>query len=124
MTVSWWRRHVGLDFVDTLIHVGVTMMLMIVAVEASIPNEEVGLSLVVAASLLVFAWRRKVAMRNLPLETTGQGTAVRLEDLEARMAEFDLTTARVAELEERLDFAERMLAQRSEPARLSQGDGA
>ncbi len=123
MTVSWWRRHVGLDFVDTLIHVGVTMMAMILAVEASIPNEEVGVSLVVAASLLVFAWRRKVALRNLP-ETTGQVDAVRLEDLEARMSEFDLTTARVAELEERLDFAERMLAQRSEPARLSQGDGA
>ncbi len=120
--MSWWRRHVGLDLVDTLIHVGVTMMAMVIAASATKSEEEVGLSLVVAVSLLVFAWRRRTALRNQPVETTGERSAFRLEELEARMSELENANLRVAELEERLDFAERLLAQRSEPARLTQGD--
>ena len=45
----------------------------------------------------------------------------RIEALEARSpitGETDLVHQRVAELEERLDFAERMLARQGEPARL------
>lgn len=51
-------------------------------------------------------------------------TQLRLEDLEARQAELSLEQRRVAELEERLDFAERLLAQRneSELPRLGGGD--
>jgi hypothetical protein len=41
-----------------------------------------------------------------------------LEEWRGRMAEVDHLQGRVAELEERLDFAERMLAQRREPDRL------
>lgn len=122
--MSWWRRHIGVDFVDTLIHVGVTFMVMIIAAEAGPGSEEVTISLVVAVSLVVFAWRRKIALRNLPVESTGERSAVRLEDLEARMADLEQANVRVAELEERLDFAERLLAQRSEPARLGQGDAS
>ncbi len=37
-------------------------------------------------------------------------TVMRLEDVEARLAELSLEQQRVAELEDRLDFAERLLA--------------
>ena len=44
-----------------------------------------------------------------------------LEQLRARGSEVDHLHQRVAELEERLDFAERMLAQRASPERLPEG---
>lgn len=44
-----------------------------------------------------------------------------LEQLRARAAEVDGLNQRVAELEERVDFTERMLAQRSAPERLPEG---
>lgn len=43
--------------------------------------------------------------------TTGQMAAERIEDLEARVAQFESIETRMLELEERLDFTERMLAQ-------------
>lgn len=49
--------------------------------------------------------------------------AMRLEDVEARLAELSLEQQRVGELEERLDFTERLLAQRDVDAarRLPEG---
>ncbi len=41
--------------------------------------------------------------------------AMRLEDVEARLAELSLEQQRVGELEERLDFAERLLSQERAP---------
>jgi Tfp pilus assembly protein PilO len=41
-----------------------------------------------------------------------------IEQLQARIGEVDALQARVAELEERVDFAERLLAQNREPDRL------
>lgn len=46
----------------------------------------------------------------------------RVQELEQRVHEGEQAQQRVAELEERLDFAERLLAQREEPMRL-RGDG-
>ncbi len=43
--------------------------------------------------------------------------AMRVEDLEARLAELTMEQSRVAELEDRLDFAERLLAQPPEVPR-------
>ena len=52
----------------------------------------------------------------------GRGTSPMLEqrisDLQQQLADADALQHRVAELEERLDFAERLLSQRDEPARL------
>ena len=50
-------------------------------------------------------------------------SAMRLEDVEARLAELSLEQQRVGELEERLDFTERLLAQRDVDAarRLPEG---
>lgn len=44
-----------------------------------------------------------------------------LADLRARLDDSDALRGRVAELEERLDFAERLLAQHREPERLGPG---
>ena len=43
--------------------------------------------------------------------TTGEMASQRIEVLEERVRELEHTVARAAELEERLDFAERILAQ-------------
>lgn len=45
--------------------------------------------------------------------------AERLEELERRMAELEGGQQRVAEIEERLDFAERLLAKRRDAERLA-----
>ena len=44
-----------------------------------------------------------------------------LEELRARMDEADHTRARIAELEERLDFTERLLVQQRDASRLPAG---
>lgn len=55
------------------------------------------------------------------LEGKGSGDAAlraEVDQLHARLNEVDVLHSRVAELEERLDFAERLLAQAQQPARL------
>jgi hypothetical protein len=42
-----------------------------------------------------------------------------LDDIRARLAEVDQMHGRIAELEDRLDFAERLLAQRKEPEKIA-----
>ena len=46
-----------------------------------------------------------------------------LADMQARIAELEAQQGRMLELEERLDFAERLLAQRREVERLGPGEG-
>ena len=61
---------------------------------------------------LVRAWASRIE---------GKGNAQlegRVRELEQHLAENESATQRIAELEERLDFAERLLAQRDDPARL------
>lgn len=53
---------------------------------------------------------KRIAGKNAVGITTGEVNAERVGELEHRMADMELTQARIAELEERLDFAERMLA--------------
>ena len=63
------------------------------------------------AALFALAAQR-LQVRALRAETAGASTVERLEDLEARLADFDWlpdVVARLAELEERLDFTERAL---------------
>jgi hypothetical protein len=56
-------------------------------------------------------------------QVTGE-TRVELEDLMARMHDVEAECARLADVETRLDFAERMLAQQRPVAALGDGDGA
>jgi hypothetical protein len=112
------KRALGLDALDILIHVGITFALAVIAASAAQQNEEVGISLVVALSLGVLAWRRTRARQVSPL-TTGEVQSERLAMLEERLAELEAERGRVLELEERLDFAERLLARQRESARLA-----
>ncbi len=62
-------------------------------------------------------------MRALARRLEGKGAAdpalrAEVEHLQQRLGEVDLLHQRVGELEERLDFAERLLAQAQQPARL------
>ena len=71
------------------------------------------------ASLLVLGVRRHFARRRNSLTMSEDVAAARIEELEARLADMEQGESRVYELEERLDFAERLLAQAREPERLT-----
>lgn len=119
------KSSLGLDWFDLLIHVGITVMLMVVASTAtSGGREEVPISLVVAGSLGLLAWRRQRAVRRGIVVASGEYQSERVAELEHRVAQLEAEQGRVLELEERLDFAERLLAQHRERevGRLPLGD--
>ena len=62
---------------------------------------------------LVVAWSRRLGGTSISADVTRE-----LDDLRDRVAELEGSGARLQELEERVDFAERMLAQRADPAQL------
>lgn len=78
---------------------------------------------VVAATIILWPLVRAIARR---LEGKGTGDAAlkaEVEHLHQRLGEVDALQARLGELEERLDFTERMLARAPEaPAPLHRGD--
>ena len=69
---------------------------------------------VVTARLMPPGHRPRSMMRDMMLGET----PAELEEMQARVAEFDELKRRVGELEERLDFAERLLARQREQERL------
>jgi len=113
--MSWFKRNLGLDWFDVLIQVGVTVTLM-VWVDMSHGPEEM-FPVISGASLIVLAVRRAIALRSSARAglTTGEMEAERIAELEQRVADLEAGQAHVADLAERLDFAERLLAQ-SPPA--------
>ena len=121
--MGFFKRTMGLDFVDVVIHVAVTGFLAGVAdVAASTTTNDEGFVMIVfAVSTVVFGFRRHHALRHAKQfpETTGEVAALRVEELEMRMAELEQGQLRMQELEDRLDFAERMLMQQREVRQLS-----
>lgn len=106
----------GIDWWDLIIHVFVTMMLAVALSEGIGLNEEFALPVVFGGSALLLAFRRKLALRKQALGdgySTGEMAAERIADLEARVADLEQAQTRVAELEERMDFSERLLTQQS-----------
>jgi hypothetical protein len=116
--MSWFRRNLGLDGFDLVVHIGVTCMLM-VWVSMSRGPEEL-FPVITGASLIALGIRRSFALRKAghPGLTTGEMEAERIAELEQRVAELEVTQAQVADLAERLDFAERLLAQSAPPLRV------
>ena len=114
--MTWFRSRFGLDGVDTVIHVGVTLCAFAMATIAF--DGTLGTILgfkVIAISLVAFAWRRNRALKRMSIGgelglTSGQMAADRLAEMEPRLGDLEAAQSRVAELEERLDFTERMLA--------------
>ena len=113
--MSWLCRNLGLDGFDLVTHVGITCMLMAFVAMPNGPEE--ALPVITGLSLLVLAIRRRFALKagGSAGLTTGEMAAERIAELEAERA-------RMTELEERLEFAERLLAQRTrDPERIGPG---
>jgi membrane protein implicated in regulation of membrane protease activity len=117
------KRWLGIDGVDLAIHLTVTGMAAGLFSELAGPGrgEDVAVFAVFLVSTLVLAWRRSRGLRQ-----AGSAPPERVAELEGRVAELEdlLATGggslhgRMMELEERLDFAERMLSRQREAERL------
>ena len=104
------KRYLGVDLVDLLIQAGITTAAMAFVGVSDGPDEL--MPAIVAVSLVVLGIRRHRAFQRESVGlTTGQMAAARIEELEERVGQLEATETRVAELEERIDFAERLLAQ-------------
>jgi hypothetical protein len=120
--VSRLRQVLGLDAIDLFIHIGVTLALMGFVGVSGGPEELY--PVLSGLSLLVLGVRRSLALRMAGRRglSTGEMAAVRIAELDQRMAELEAAQGRVAELEERLDFTERLLAKSAaEPRALGRG---
>jgi len=78
---------------------------------------------VAAATIILWPIVRALARRLEGKGPADTGLKAEVEQLHQRLGEVDALQVRVAELEERLDFTERMLARTPEaPAQLHRGD--
>lgn len=111
------KRWLGIDSFGVLVHVVVTVCMMAFVGMSNGPEEL--FPVLMGGSLLVLAARRSHALQKRAEsgEITGEQppAALRLADLEQRVAELEAVQERVYELEERLDFSERLLA-KGQPA--------
>ncbi len=103
---------VGLDWFDFVVH-GIVTIAGGVALDALLGGRatDVAIGVWLAASAIVLGYRRK---RALAVEEAAPVDSTRLNLLEDRVAELEAQQGRVYELEERLDFTERMLTQQRE----------
>jgi hypothetical protein len=70
------------------------------------------------AVLAIVLWPLVRALaRRIEGRTAATGFEPELEELRGRLQELEISQSRMAELEERLDFTERLLAQQAESAR-------
>jgi hypothetical protein len=115
-------NRLGLDWWDVIIHVFVTVCAAVAVSTLGPPGggEEVLVSTVFATSAVVFGVRRRIALKRSPEVTTGEVAGFRLDELEQRVADLEGQGARLAELEERMDFSERLLV-KGDAARFSSG---
>jgi hypothetical protein len=115
--MSWFRRNLGLDAFDLLVHVSLTFMVIFFVAMSGGPEEM--FPVITGVSLVVLAVRRRIALKSGGATaglTTGEMAAERIAELEDRVAELEAAQQDVAELAERLDFAERLLAQKGRDA--------
>lgn len=111
------RQRFGIDGIDLSIHAALTVCVLgFISVTGG--PEPVAVFVVPGVSLAILAIRRRLAFRRGGLETTGEVAAVRAAELEQRVADLEAGQDRILELEERLDFAERLLADRQAVKRL------
>jgi hypothetical protein len=104
-------RILGLDWFDLVVQLAVTVLLG-VAVDTYFvgPQKDIGIGMVITGSLAVLGWRRRRVMsQDVP-------SPDRLAEIESRLADLEMQQARLLELEERVDFAERLLTRHSERA--------
>lgn len=116
--MEWWKRTFGLDPIDFILHFLIGGLVVGGLADAA-RNDTVGM-VGSAALFALYAWRRQRALRALPATGYSSGE-VRLAELDAQAEELHELRGRFAELEERLDFTERMLAKSREPEQLGRG---
>lgn len=117
--MKWIRRTFGMDGFDLMVHLGVTVAIMFIGGTIWDHNDAiVMLATVSGASLVLLGVRRKIGLRQLPPEPPREEEREQLAELEARLGELERAQDRILELEERLDFTERLLAQARQPERL------
>lgn len=110
-----WRSVFGLDAIEFIIFWAVSITIgMVIGVITDMP--EVAFT-IFAIAAVVFAFLRRAALRNLPPQESGKLNELVAQLQDDQQAATDYFERRIAELEERLDFTERMLA-RGEDARL------
>jgi hypothetical protein len=119
------RRVVGLDAIDLILHFGLTAVIMGGFIGTGLDGEEAAVigSMVLGTSLVVLGIRRTLALRKLRREEnlglpTGEAAAQRIAELEQRVTDLESAQNRVYELEERLDFTERLLTREAEQRKL------
>ncbi|MGE5093472.1 MAG: hypothetical protein ACM3OH_14995 [Bacillota bacterium] len=120
------RKWLGISGVDFIIQAAVTICVigMFVGTPGYPGRDEMVTFGVTGLSVLVLAIRRHRALRRGELgETTGELGARQLAELDMRVSELEAAQLRVMELEERVDFAERLLTRRPEQV-LPAGDEA
>lgn len=118
MSIFPVRRWLGIDGVDLAIQAGITLCTGIVLASGVHSHGEIPFFSVVTASLGVLALRRAIARRRGDMDPRMQVSGSYALELEQRVADLEATQQRMYELEERLDFAERLLAQQRQPERL------
>ena len=108
--MSIWRKVFGIDAFDVILQSVITGVLIFwITATNSHQDAIIGGSVVSVASLVVLGVRRKLALRRAGRELS-DAEGMRVAELEQRVAELEHELGRMLELEERLDFAERLLA--------------
>jgi Tfp pilus assembly protein PilO len=82
----------------------------------------IALAFIAACAVVLYPLLRAIGRRIEGRGAADPALRAEIEQLQARLGEVDALQHRVMELEERLDFAERLLAQRREPERLGRGE--
>jgi hypothetical protein len=114
------REWLGLDWFDLAVHAALTAVAGVIVTSLWHGEDgDLAVAIVLGVSVVALAVRRQRGLRAL-----GEGPfgSERLADVENRLDVLEQRLEGVAELEERLDFAERLLARQRDPARLEQGD--
>ena len=118
------RDIVGLDGKDITIHVGLTVVVAVVAGgaggEFNYDGDAVAM-MILAASAAALGLRMFLARMNRPAAPVLRSPDA-LQDLDERLYELEQERARLHELEERVDFTERLLvSERENRARIEEG---
>lgn len=117
MSLKSW---LGLDWFDLAVHLALTAVVGTIATTLwHGPDGDIAVSVVLGCSVIALAIRRQRGLRAI-----GEGAqgGERLEEMEHRLEHLEQRLDGLAELEERLDFAERLLAQQRDPLRLEKGE--
>lgn len=80
------------------------------------------IAFIAACAVVLYPLLRAIGRRIEGRGTADPALRAEVEQLRARLGEVESLQHRVMELEERVDFAERLLAQRREPERLGRGE--